>query len=222
MANLPWFKLYGLDFLNSPTIARLTGNERSCWVTLMCYAATRDNNIEFLDEETLLLKSGIQKNTTEWEQTLGVIEKFVKFKMITVDNEMITLLNFEKRQEINLTPYERVKRYREKKRDDNEVIQNDNDRVDKIREEEIRIEKNIYGEFKNVLLTPEEYQKLILKLGDKNTNFLIEELSGYIKSLGKKGELKYKDHYATIQNWARRKIVEHINKPTKGKQIIGL
>lgn len=216
MANLPWFKLYGLDYLNSPTIARLTGCERSCWVTLMCYAATRSNSIEFLDEETLLLKSGIQKDTPDWEKTQGVLQKFIKFKMITLDNEAITLLNFEKRQELSLTSYQRVKRYRDKKRDDNEMIQNDNDRVEESRVEEIRIEKSIHGEFKNVLLTPDEHGKLITKLGEKNTYLLIEELSGYLASK----KVKYASHYATLLNWARRKIVEHINKPTKGKQIV--
>lgn len=61
--------------------------------------------------------------------------------------------------------------------------------------------KNTYGEFNNVKLKEEEYQKLKDSLGEKNTEILIEELSGYISSTGK----KYLNHYATLLNWARRK-----------------
>jgi len=59
--------------------------------------------------------------------------------------------------------------------------------------------KRKYGEFKNVLLTDEEYQKLKDKLGNKIDDF-IERLSAYMKSKG----TRYKDHYATILNWSRR------------------
>lgn len=58
--------------------------------------------------------------------------------------------------------------------------------------------KSQYGIFKNVLLTDDEYHKL----RERYTDFAdrIERLSGYIESTGK----KYKSHYATILNWARR------------------
>jgi len=64
-----------------------------------------------------------------------------------------------------------------------------------------KIEKELFGELENVKLTNEEYQKLIDKFGDKNTNILIFELDTYI---GSKGD-KYKSHYATLLNWAKRK-----------------
>lgn len=56
--------------------------------------------------------------------------------------------------------------------------------------------KREYGEFKNVLLTDDEYKKL----EEKNALSQIENLSSYMASIGK----KYKDHYATILNWERR------------------
>ena len=65
-----------------------------------------------------------------------------------------------------------------------------------------RLDKNsidiLYGEFKNVKLSDEEYQKL----KDKNLLDYIERLSSYIASKGK----KYKSHYATILNWSRKEI----------------
>jgi len=58
--------------------------------------------------------------------------------------------------------------------------------------------KDIYGEFKNVLLTTEEYEKLQQRFPDYLDR--IERLSEYISSKGK----KYASHYATILTWARK------------------
>lgn len=58
--------------------------------------------------------------------------------------------------------------------------------------------KHKYGEYKNVLLTDEELQKLKTEYSDYEKR--IENLSSYVESTGK----KYKSHYATIRAWARR------------------
>ena len=60
-------------------------------------------------------------------------------------------------------------------------------------------ESKVYGEFKNVTLTDEEYRKLEQKFNN-TLQTKIEALSGYMKSKGK----SYKDHYATILTWARK------------------
>ena len=52
--------------------------------------------------------------------------------------------------------------------------------------------KNIYGKFKNVLLTTEEYESI-----KKECPEYIEKLSSYMASSGK----EYPNHYATITNW---------------------
>ena len=57
-----------------------------------------------------------------------------------------------------------------------------------------------FGEFQNVILTDAEYEKLIEKLGDDKTGQLIENLSEYVHSKGK----RYKSHYATILQWSKR------------------
>ena len=62
-----------------------------------------------------------------------------------------------------------------------------------------KLYKRKYGEFQNVLLTDEEYQKLKDQFGDK-TQSLIENLSSYLASRRK----HYTSHYATILNWQRR------------------
>lgn len=58
-------------------------------------------------------------------------------------------------------------------------------------------EKHKYGEYKNVLLTDDELEKLKAEYADYLDR--IERLSSYIASTGK----AYKSHYATIRNWAR-------------------
>lgn len=105
-------------------------------------------------------------------------------------------------------------------------------RVDKSRLDKIRLEqdniidsdesepsppakkvKHKYGEYNNVLLTDEELQKLKTEYSDYQDR--IERLSAYVESTGK----RYKSHYATIRNWARKDAeVKPINKPIYQKQ----
>ena len=58
--------------------------------------------------------------------------------------------------------------------------------------------KHKYGEYTNVLLTDDELDKLKQEYPDWKER--IERLSSYVASTGK----KYKSHYATIRNWARK------------------
>lgn len=72
-------------------------------------------------------------------------------------------------------------------------------------------EKHKYGEYNNVLLTDEEYEKLNEEFPDLPDR--IQKLSEYIAS---KGE-KYKSHYATIKNWARMDKERNAAKPQPAK-----
>lgn len=60
--------------------------------------------------------------------------------------------------------------------------------------------KRLYGVLNNVLLSDEEYNKIV----DAGLSGLIDELSTYIDSKG----AKYKSHYATILSWGRRREKE--------------
>ncbi len=59
------------------------------------------------------------------------------------------------------------------------------------------------GEFQNVLLTDEQYQKLTERFSKQWTENYIEQLSGYMQQSPKNAK-KYSDHYATIRNWLLR------------------
>ena len=65
--------------------------------------------------------------------------------------------------------------------------------------------KQAFGQFGNVMLTDDEHAKFCATC--PNADGLIEELSSYMASSGK----RYKSHYATLLNWQRRKD----NKPGK-------
>lgn len=64
--------------------------------------------------------------------------------------------------------------------------------------------QNSYGEFNNVRMTTAEFEKFVQAVGADRANALIEELSSYLASSGK----RYKSHYATLLNWGRRKDKE--------------
>lgn len=132
---MKWFKFYGQDYLSDPKILSLTGCERSCWLSLLSYASVNDNGmITHLSEEQLMIQAGVSPLHEEWQATKGVFDKLQNLNMITHDNGVITITNWLKRQEQNLTGYERVKRHREKmKRDDNVMITSDKIRIDKNR-----------------------------------------------------------------------------------------
>ena len=58
-----------------------------------------------------------------------------------------------------------------------------------------------YGEYQNVLLTDEDYEKLQAEFPTEY-EALIERLSAYMASTGR----AYKNHLATMRNWARRDL----------------
>lgn len=64
---------------------------------------------------------------------------------------------------------------------------------------ETKAEKDTYGEFQNVFLSLEEYEKLKQQF-NSTLDDKIHALSLYIASNGK----KYKSHYATILSWERK------------------
>lgn len=120
----------------------LSASERSCWITLLSYASVNDNGmITFLSEQQLMLQAGLDFQQEEWDRTTGILEKLVNLEMIRIDNGKITVKNWEKRQETSLTSYERVKRYREKKRNDNVKITLEENRIEEnTSEPKVRIE----------------------------------------------------------------------------------
>lgn len=65
----------------------------------------------------------------------------------------------------------------------------------------VKVIRHKYGEYQNVLLTDEDYAKLKAEFPTEY-EALIERLSAYMASTGR----AYKNHLATMRNWARRDL----------------
>lgn len=201
------------------------------WFKLLCLAGKQNNSgvfqmangIAYTDK---MLASIFRRKESTVQLALATFEQF---GMVEIIDGTVTIPNWGKHQSIEQIEarreYQReyMKEYREKQkqlvdskslrkclRDD--LCKQDVNPIDKIRTEEIREDKKRkekkdkkyrYGEFENVKLTIEEYEKIIEKYPKKYKE-MIDNLSMYIESKGD----KYKSHYATILAWDRRKQTE--------------
>ena len=75
----------------------------------------------------------------------------------------------------------------------------DKDRLDKTRLDKSSVKKHQHGEYKNVLLSDEELEKLKAEFPNDYQQ-RIERVSEYCASTGK----SYKNYLATIRNWAKK------------------
>lgn len=74
--------------------------------------------------------------------------------------------------------------------------------IEKEKKKVCKKESRAYGEFDNVKLTDEEYNKLVERF--TGIDDVIDRLSGYLESSGK----KYKSHYAVLITWAKKDGLE--------------
>jgi hypothetical protein len=77
--------------------------------------------------------------------------------------------------------------------------------------------KDKYGTIGNVLLTGDEYQKLVEKYGASKTGRAIEYLDSYISEKG----YKTKSHYLTITRWVMDAVSKPQTKPNQFTQFSG-
>lgn len=220
----PWFKFYGTDWLNDFKIIQLSPEDRLCYITLLCLASQNNGIIKNCNENILIALTHLYNDPLEddnhFTRARGCLKRFESNGSISISEAgTVKINNWENRQNIALSNAERQAKYREKLKSNENVTEECNEsnvRREERRGDKKREDKSKYGEFEKVLLTSEEYDKLVETLGEKNTALLITELDSYIASKGK----KYSSHYATILSWARRRVVEHKQKLQKGKQII--
>lgn len=110
-----------MEYLSDPKIQRLTCQERSCWVTMLCLASMDNGSIKNVQEDFLMERSGIDPMGEEWNRTRGFLTKFELLGFITMDGSTIVLRNWQKRQEVYSESRDRVKRWREKQRLNDDV-----------------------------------------------------------------------------------------------------
>ena len=223
---------------NMPDTKPLADSILIIWFKLLCLAGKQNNGGVFVmgnnKPYTTEMLAGIFK------RDIKIVEKafqvFEDFGMIEKIDNVTTLPNWEKHQSLDQfeqakeNTRKRVAKHREKQKllaQNNAVTQCNADvtlqvtqcngnRIDKDKNrlEEIKDKKEIkekeirhkYGEYSNVLLSDTEFEKLKSEFPSDYTA-RIESLSSYIASTGK----TYKNHLATIRNWARKDT----NKPQK-------
>lgn len=126
--------------------------------------------------------------------------------------------NYLDKNRIKQTQYQDEKKLLQLTEQGKYVLNNRSTSIEEKRIVQNSIEENkdVFGEFKNVKLKKEEYTKLTNLFGEKNTAVIIEELSAYMASKGK----RYSSHYATLLNWGKRKIQNHAEKLETKKRYI--
>lgn len=202
------------------------------WFKLLCFAGKQNNggvlvmgnNKPYTDEMlAVIFKRDIKiiDNAFKTFEEYGMIERI---------NGVITIPNWEKHQSLDQLEQakentrKRVAKHREKQKllaksnvttesnvdvtlqvthCNGDRLEEDKNRLEEIRkEEEKEIKENEirhkYGEYKNVLLSESDLEKLKSEF-PLDYEARIENLSSYIASTGK----TYKNHLATIRNWAR-------------------
>ena len=235
---MKWFKFYGQDWMTDMRVIKMTPEDRLCYITLMSLASNEDDDgrIKNCSEEAVIRMTHLPDNPYDTDNphnnAKGCLERYAALRCVTIDdNGDVTILSFKRRQDSNLDGAERQKNYRERLKiktkshnNSDRPLRNDSDaRIDKNRIEKKRETESIptsfpteagkpdkesFGEMKGVKLTAEEHAKIVALIGEEATASLIFELDTYMASRGK----RYKSHYATLLNWAKRKHDDNARK----------
>lgn len=196
------------------------------WFKLLCMAGKQNNSGVFMMNDKIAYTD--EMLSTIFRRPINTVRlalrTFSDFGMIELIDNVITIPNWEKHQNLDVLERmrknnkERVAKHRRKQQlltDKNEcnvtvTLCNGTDR-DKEEDIDIEKEKDIisskkekptkhkYGEYKNVMLSDDDMDKLKAEF-PSDFQERIERLSCYKESTGK----SYKNDLATIRNWARK------------------
>lgn len=203
------------------------------WLKLLCLAGTiNDGGLVYFTREIPYTEEMMATQFCRPLQTVKLaLQVFEQFGMIEKIEDLLQVSNWERYQNIEGLEHvrqltrERVRRHRELKQleakscnvtSNATVTQSNALDIESESEKEkeknkkesavsskpasrVKPQKHQHGEYSNVLLTEEEFAKLSSEFPNDYQE-RIEQLSRYMKSTGK----SYKDHLATIRNWARR------------------
>lgn len=248
MAEVKWIKIT-TDVFDDEKILLIESMPDSnaiivIWFKLLCLAGKQNNHGVFLMNDKIpytdkMLATIFRINEATVKMALSVFEQF---GMISIIDGVITIPNWNKHQ--SLDSYEKKKErdrlyQAERRLKQQQIAKKSSDKSsdvaisdkDKEEEKEVEGDKNIiicdsdepqtpkkvkhkYGEYKNVLLTDDELSTLKTEYSDYEER--IERLSSYIASKG----TKYKSHYATIRNWARKDTQEKSQKQSSYKEQV--
>lgn len=227
MADVKWIKI-AINIFDNRKIRQIETMPDGdslllIWVKLLCLAGNvNDGGYIYLTKEIPYTDEML---ATQFNKSLPTIrlalKTFEQFGMIEVINNMILLSSWQKYQntdkleEMREKNRARQKRYYDRQKEkllaehnltlgitSSNALDIDKDiDIDKDKKKSIskKPARHKYGEYQNVLLSDDDLNKLQAEF-PADWGSRIERLSSYMASSGK----SYKNHLATIRNWARR------------------
>ena len=225
MADVKWIKIT-TDMFDNRKIKHLRrlpdgNNIVLIWVMLLTMAGRcNSSGMIFLTENIPYTPKMLADELDFEENTVQLaLKALAQLNMIVTDQGFFSIAGWEEYQNIEgmdkIREQNRIRqaKYKAKQKllsgnvtDNVTVTQGNATDIEEEKEIDIDIEdisikkpsKHKHGEYKNVLLTDDELEKLKDEFIDWEER--IERLSSYVASTGK----SYKSHYATIKNWARK------------------
>lgn len=222
-----WIKLY-TEVVHDRKLWKLKPIEQLAFFYLCALAGIEDDGGRLPDFEDIELELQMPLKLKKGELE-AIMSRLIDLGLVdTYPLGIYKVSQYEKRQMSNMTEAERKAIYRDKKKTnggqkadtcpdnvpemspieidkeidiEKELINTHSNECVYARDEKPasapKAEKHKFGSAKNVFLTDDQYRKLQERFADADDR--IENLSLGIASKG----YKYKDHYATILNWAR-------------------
>lgn len=227
MADVKWIKI-AVDMFDNRKIKQIGSMPEGdslllMWVQLLCLAGNvNDGGFIYLTKEIPYTDEMLATQFNKPISTVRLaLKTFEQFGMIEIINNMIFLSSWEKYQSTDrLTAIREKDRERKRRKREAEKLlpQNSTEfprtsmdvpRIDIEGDIDIDKDKNKsiskksprhkHGEYQNVLLSDDDLEKLKAEF-PADWDQRIQRLSEYMASSGK----NYKNHLATIRNWARR------------------
>lgn len=229
MADVKWIKI-AVDMFDNRKIKQIGSMPEGdslllMWVQLLCLAGNvNDGGFIYLTKEIPYTDEMLATQFNKPISTVRLaLKTFEQFGMIEIINNMIFLSSWEKYQSTDRLATIREKdreRKRRKREAEKLLLQNSTEiprtsmdvpRIDIDIEGDIDIDKDKnksiskkspchkHGEYQNVLLSDDDLEKLKAEF-PADWDQRIQRLSEYMASSGR----SYKNHLATIRNWARR------------------
>lgn len=202
------------------------------WFKLLCLAGKQNNGGVLMINDKIAYNDEMLAHIFRREPAVIrlALQTFEQFEMIEIVEDVITIPNWSKHQSLdqleNKKQYmkEYMKSYREKQKEiacktncktnnKTNVSSLDIDKeidIDKDIKKEInkeKKEKHKYGQYKNVLLTDDQYEKLKSEYSDADN--LIDFFDAQCEANG----YTYKNYYQAIKNWGIKAYEK--NKPSK-------
>jgi predicted phage replisome organizer len=237
MADVKWIKITTDIFDDDKILLIESLPEKDSliviWFKLLCLAGKQNNSGVFTLNDRIAYTD--EMLSTIFRRPLNTIRlalrTFQEYGMIEIIDGVITIPNWDKHQ--SLDAYEKKKArdrlYQQERRNkqkllaskkssdsSSEVVVTDKD-IDKEIDKDIDINnkkpvRHKYGEYKNVLFTDTDFEKLKTEFPN-DWEERVENLSEYIAKTGR----AYKNHLAVIRSWAKKEQKQPTAQPTQQK-----